>query len=168
MSPLYYNIDDYTLYWPRHADAVRCAGTRQLVQRADATICVARSELIELRAAVPEAAGKVHHLPHGTPAAFLADQPNHRPAPAPDDIAHLPRPLLGFVGSIGPRIDWPLMKRLSAEFPQASLVVVGEQPPFSRSGEPWFIEWVEFSVETERAQDRLAAAGRVARLLPGV
>ena len=38
---LYYNIDDYALYWPRHAAQVRCL-ERQMVLRADATICVAR------------------------------------------------------------------------------------------------------------------------------
>jgi len=142
---LYYTIDDYALYWPRHAARVRCL-ERQMVLRADATICVSRYRADELRAAVPEAAEKIHHLPHGTPAAFLADQPHHRPAPAPEDIAHLPRPLLGYVGSIGPRVDWPLMKRLSEAFPQTSVVVVGKTPHFSRHREPWFIDWAEFSV----------------------
>ncbi len=143
---LYYNIDDYTLYWPRHAAQVCCL-ERQMVLRADATVCVARYRADELRAAVPEAAEKIHHLPHGTPAAFLADELNHRPAPAPDDIAHLPRPLLGYVGSIGPRLDWPLMKRLSAAFPHAALVVVGEQPHESQEREPWFLDWTEFAVQ---------------------
>ena len=144
---LYYNIDDYALYWPRHAAQVRCL-ERQMVLGAGATICVARYRADELRAAVPEAAEKIHHLPHGTPAAFLADEPNHRPASAPEDIAHLPRPLLGYVGSIGPRVDWPLMKRLSAAFPQASVVVLGAEPHESRHREPWFRDWAaEFSVQ---------------------
>jgi glycosyltransferase involved in cell wall biosynthesis len=142
---LYYNIDDYTLYWPRHAAQVQWL-ERQMVLRADATICVARYRADELRAAVPEAAEKIHHLPHGTPAAFLADEPRHRPAPAPEDIAHLPRPLLGYVGSIGRRLDWPLMKRLSEAFPQASVVVVGEPPLEGHQREPWFMDWAaEFS-----------------------
>ncbi len=143
---LYYNIDDYSLYWPKQAAQVRCL-ERQMVLRAETTVCVSGRRADELRAAVPEAAGKIHHLPHGTPAAFLADEPNHRPAPAPQDIAHLPRPLLGFVGSIGPRIDWPLMDRLSAALPQASLVVVGEEPYFSRSRAPWLMDWVEFKIK---------------------
>ena len=141
---LYYNIDDYALYWPQQAAQVRDL-ERQMVQRADVTVCVARARADELRAAVPEAAEKIHHLPHGTPAAFLADEPNHRPAPAPADIAHLPRPLLGFVGSIGHRIDWPLMKRLSEAFPASSLVVVGQAPDSSHQGKPWFNAWVEFA-----------------------
>jgi len=41
-----------------------------------------------------------------------------------------------------------LMKRLSEAFPQASVVVVGEEPHISRHREPWFMDWVaEFSVK---------------------
>lgn len=140
---LYYNIDDYSLYWPRQAKQVRRL-ERQLVLRSDATICVARHRADELCAAVPQAEGKIHHIPHGTPRAFLADQPHHRPASAPEDIAHLPRPLLGYVGSIGPRVDWRLMHRLADAFPRASVVVVGEEPAFGPNrGEPWFGPWKE-------------------------
>ena len=142
---LYYNIDDYSLYWPRHVDEVRRL-ERQLVVRSDATVCVARYRADELRAAVPQAEGKIQHIPHGTPRAFLADQPNHRPAPAPEDVAHLPRALLGYVGSIGPRVDWHLMRRLADAFPRASVVVVGQEPAFGPNhGKPWFVPWMEFA-----------------------
>ena len=165
---LYYNIDDYTLYWPRHVEQVRCL-ERQMVLRADATICVARYRADELRAAVPEAAEKIHHLPHGTPAAFLADEPYHRPASAPEDIAHLPRPLLGYVGSIGPRVDWPLMKRLSEAFPQASLVVVGEQPHDSHRREPWFLDWAaEFAVQPNVHTIGWRPQAELPRLFPSI
>jgi hypothetical protein len=143
---LYYNIDDYALYWPRHAAQVRSL-ERRLVLRAHATICVASYRAEELRAAIPEAAEKIHHLPHGTPAAFLADAPCHRPALAPEDIAHLPRPLLGYVGSMGARLDWSLLKRLSAAFPHGSLVLVGERPRETSHRETWFGQWAELSTK---------------------
>ena len=126
---LYYNIDDYALYWPRQADEVRSL-ERELVLRTSATVCVARSRADELRMAVPQAAGKIHHLPHGTPAAFLAERPLDHPAPGPEDIAHLPRPLLGYVGSIGPRLDWPLMDRLAAMFSRGIGGRRGREAPF--------------------------------------
>jgi teichuronic acid biosynthesis glycosyltransferase TuaH len=142
---LYYNIDDYSLYWPRQAEEVRRL-ERRLVLALDATVCVARYRADELRASVPQAAGKIHHIPHGTPTAFLADQPHHRPAPAPGDIAHLPRPLLGYVGSIGHRVDWHLMQRLAESFPEASVVVIGAEPAFgSRHREPWVMTWKELA-----------------------
>jgi glycosyltransferase involved in cell wall biosynthesis len=142
---LYYNVDDYALYWPRDAEAVRRL-ERKLVLRSHATVCVARARAEELRAAVPQARDRIHHIPHGTPRAFLADSPQARPAPAPSDLSHLPRPLLGYIGSIGPRVDWLLMQRVARAFPGASIVVVGAKPGIRRQREPWFISWVEFSV----------------------
>lgn len=137
---LYYNIDDYALYWPGHARAVR-ALERQLVLRADATVCVACSRAAELRETIPEAAAKIHHLPHGTPEAFLALNACERPAPAPDDLSALPRPLLGYIGSIERRVDWTLLCRLSEAFPQGSVVLVGTPPSTGSRKEPWFAEW---------------------------
>lgn len=142
---LYYNIDDYTHYWPPHAEGIREL-ERELVSRATATVCVARFRADELRTAVPAAAAKIHHIPHGTPASFLAEHPAHCPGLPPTDIAHLPRPLLGYVGSIEDRVNWRLMKKLSEAFPHASFVIVGRCPDFSRHRELWFRDWTEFSM----------------------
>ena len=53
---VYYNIDDYTLYWPDRAQEIREL-ERATVLAADVTICVSRLRADELIAAVPEAAG---------------------------------------------------------------------------------------------------------------
>jgi glycosyltransferase involved in cell wall biosynthesis len=133
---VYYNVDDYALYWPRQADRVR-ALERAMVSSADLTVCVARLRADELRAAVPEAAARIHHIPHGAPTPFLAPRPLDRPGEPPVDIAHLPRPLLGYIGSMEDRVDWELMDRLSLEFPRASIVVIG------RAGSPVARPWWE-------------------------
>ena len=39
--------------------------------------------------------------------------------------SHLPRPFLGYIGSLEDRVDWELMDRISREIPGASIVVVG-------------------------------------------
>lgn len=137
---LYYNLDDYALYWPRHAETVR-ALERQMVLRADATVCVSRSRAESLRERLPEAAGKIQHIPHGTPENFLAAEPFHRPAPAPEDIAALPRPLFGYIGSIEERVDWKLLARLRDQPPTGSIVIVGNPPSAKSRGEPWFADW---------------------------
>jgi teichuronic acid biosynthesis glycosyltransferase TuaH len=132
---LYYNIDDYALYWPRQAQRIRDLEA-ELVRSADVTVCVSRLRTEALRAKVPDASGRIHYIPHGAPTPFLAPTPLVRPAESPHDIAHLPRPLLGYIGSMENRVDWELMDRISQEFPRASLVVVG------RTGgpvdEPWW------------------------------
>ncbi len=122
---IYYNIDDYALYWPRAAQHVR-ALERAMVRTADVTICVSRLRADELRASVPEAAWRIHHVPHGAPTAFLAQHPLTRPAQPPADLDHLPRPYLGFIGSLEDRLDWDLMDRMSLAFPSASIVIVGQ------------------------------------------
>jgi glycosyltransferase involved in cell wall biosynthesis len=132
---VYYNVDDYTLYWPRHAERLREL-ERAMVRSADVTVCVARLRADELKAAVPEAAGRIHHIPHGAPTPFLAERPLVQPGEPPEDIAHLPRPLLGYIGSMENRVDWDLMDQLSRDFPSASIVVLGRVG--SPVAEPWW------------------------------
>jgi hypothetical protein len=124
---VYYNIDDYGLYWKSQRDAVRRL-ERRAVGEADLSFFVARQRAEELRAAVPDAAGRIIHLPHGAPASAIAPAPQARPAPSPAEIAHLPRPLLGFVGSLEDRIDWALLERLARAFTGGSVVLVGREP----------------------------------------
>ena len=47
-----------------------------------------------------DAAGRIIHLPHGAPSVVLEGAPQPRPAPPPADLAGLPRPLLGYIGSL--------------------------------------------------------------------
>ena len=122
---IYYNIDDYALYWPDVADEVRRLEHRA-VREADLTVCVSRLRADELRNAVPEAASKIHHVPHGSPSRALAPHAVERPGAAPADIANLPRPLLGYVGNMGDRVDWELLARLAETYPAASIILLGQ------------------------------------------
>lgn len=132
---VYYNIDDYTLYWPEREQEIREL-ERATVMASDVTICVSRLRAHELIAAIPEAATRIHHVPHGTPTPFLSQTPLIQPAEAPADLTSLPRPYLGYVGSLEDRIDWELMDKLSTEFPDASVVVVGSVR--DAAGCPWW------------------------------
>jgi teichuronic acid biosynthesis glycosyltransferase TuaH len=157
---VYYNIDDYALYWPRVADQVREL-ERAMVCATDVTICVSRLRADELKSLVPEAAARIHHVPHGAPTSFLAQQPLARPAKGPADLERLPRPYLGYIGSLEDRVDWELMNRLSTTFPDASIVVVGQvRNPVDK---PWWNECSKFMSRPNvhalgwRGQDALAA-----------
>jgi hypothetical protein len=135
---VYFNIDDYSQYWPRCARRVNEL-ERQAVREADLTVCVSRLRAEELRAAVPEATERIRHLPHGFPSASLAEHPWDRPAPAPADLAALPRPILGYVGSLEDRVDWSLLTRLSEALPRASIVILGR--PATRRHGAWYEEY---------------------------
>lgn len=134
---VYFNIDDYTQYWPSRARTLERLEQRA-VRESDLTICVSNHRAEHLRRSVPDSADRIHHLPHGTPAAFLADAPHHEPAAAPPDLATLPRPYLGFVGTLEDRIDWPLLDRLAQSFPRASIILIGR--PLPRGRAPWQAE----------------------------
>jgi teichuronic acid biosynthesis glycosyltransferase TuaH len=138
---VYYNIDDYSLYWPREAGRIR-ALELAAVRAADVTVCVSRLRTEELRELVPEAAHRIHHIPHGAPTPFLAEFPLTRPAPAPPDLAHVPRPYLGYIGSLEDRVDWELLNRLSEALPAASFVVLGRGK--QEASQPWWEQCARF------------------------
>jgi teichuronic acid biosynthesis glycosyltransferase TuaH len=121
---VYYNVDDYSLYWPKVAGQIRELEHRA-VRESTVTVCVSALRAAELRAAVPAAAHKVFHLPHGAPRESIGDRAWPTPAEAPDDLAHLPRPLLGYVGTMEDRVDWPLVETLALTMPAASIILVG-------------------------------------------
>ena len=125
---VYFNIDDYRLYWPKVADEVERLEHRA-VRESDLTVCTSRYRADELRRAVPEAAHRIKHLPHGAPSASIPDLPQVLPAPAPADVAHLPRPLIGYVGTLEDRVDWSLVRRVAETNPIASIVLVGRVGP---------------------------------------
>ncbi len=122
---VYFNIDDYSQYWPRCADRVNEL-ERQAAREADLTVCVSKLRCDELQQAVPEAASKIHHLPHGAPTISIGPIPHKTAAEPPEDLAKLPGPRFGFVGSLEDRIDWTLLSRLADAFPKSSIVLIGK------------------------------------------
>jgi len=43
----------------------------------------------------------------------------------PDDIAHIPRPIIGYAGRLAAQIDVELLHRVARAYPQCSLVLIG-------------------------------------------
>lgn len=124
---IYYNMDDYALYWAAHGESVR-ALERQAVAEADLSVFCARVRAEELRGEVPGAASRILHHPHGAPAQAIGAAPQHRPGPPPADLGALPTPRLGFVGSLEDRLDWPLLERVARAFPEGSVALIGREP----------------------------------------
>jgi glycosyltransferase involved in cell wall biosynthesis len=134
---VYYAFDDYRLYWPKSIAEVDSI-ERRAVRQADLTVACSLHRANELKAMVPEAAHKVRHLPHGAPPASIPASPQVQPAAPPADIAHLPRPLVGFVGAMEDRVDWALLAQLAERHPEVSFVLVGRID--GRGSEPWRVD----------------------------
>jgi glycosyltransferase involved in cell wall biosynthesis len=133
---IYLNIDDYSLYWPKHAKIIENL-EREIVAKADLTVCVSRSRRELLRDRNPAFAERIEHHPHGLPAARAGFVSTDRPAELPLDLSQIPRPVLGFVGSLEDRLDWRLLDRLACELPHASIVLIGDRPRTDRIEERW-------------------------------
>jgi glycosyltransferase involved in cell wall biosynthesis len=119
---VYYVVDDYVEYAPRAATALRAAiaaGEAAMLDRADVVFAV--SEVLYDRCR--RRARNVHLVPNGV------DAERFRLAAAdpriPDDIAAIPRPVVGYVGVIQSTMDIPLMTRLASCRPDWSFVLVG-------------------------------------------
>jgi UDP-galactopyranose mutase len=54
-----------------------------------------------------------------------ADRRAREGAPPPPELAHLPRPILGYAGSISDRLDRDLILEIAQRFPEASVVFIG-------------------------------------------
>ena len=71
-------------------------------------------------------------LPHGVDFDHFHSAVATR-SPIPEELQPLPRPLLGFYGTLAPWVDAELFRQLSRAFPQASIVLIGPV-------------WIDFSI----------------------
>jgi hypothetical protein len=70
----------------------------------------------------------------------------------PVDLRPLPRPLLGYVGTIGPWMEWSLLAALANAFPQASVVLIGPMhDPARLRGLPVNVHWLGSKPQAEVA-----------------
>ena len=131
---VYFNLDDYRLYWPKSAGQVERMEL-EAVRTANLTVCTSQLRVEELRDRVPGCASKIHHLPHGAPSASIPAEPQRLPAPGPADLVQLPRPWLGYVGTLGDRVAWNLVDEVAHANPTASIILMGHVG--ADGPEPW-------------------------------
>lgn len=113
---VYFCLDEYAAMDGVDPDIVRPA-ERRMLELADLTLVTASTMLESKR----PRSGAVQHLPQGVNFAHFAAEGSVDPA-----VASLPRPILGFSGTIEPRVDLALLSHLATEFSTGSIVLVGE------------------------------------------
>ncbi len=116
-ATIYFCMDDYARMQDSDARLIEVCERLMLV-RADATIVTSRA-LVESKSY----RGKVPvYLPQGVDVGHFTT-----PGPIPDRIARIPKPIIGFQGIIGSRVDLELLEKIARRFPAASLVTVGKE-----------------------------------------
>lgn len=117
---VYYCIDDYAALPDVNEDAVR-AMDEMLTRKAD-LVFVASETLLASKLRLN---CHTRVSPHGVDFEhFARAQENHLPAPA--DMAHLTRPIVGFFGLIERWIDLDLVDFLAAQRPNWTFVLIGQ------------------------------------------
>ncbi|MEO0097987.1 MAG: glycosyltransferase [candidate division WOR-3 bacterium] len=118
---IYDCIDDLRVFCKEKQLGYYSKLQRKLVAKADLILISAqklKEDIINLK---PEA--KIAFLPNGVDFDFFYQ--NGWNAPPPPDLEKLPRPIIGFVGSLFSWIDTNLIFAAAKSFPQASVVLVG-------------------------------------------
>jgi len=116
-------VDEYTTFPEfRGAEGWIAARERELCAVADAVFCTSRP-LFEAKETL--APGRVHLVPNVADAAHFERAAD--PALAlPEDVVHLPRPIIGFVGAVSDyKVDLGWLAHLARQRPRWSLVLVG-------------------------------------------
>jgi glycosyltransferase involved in cell wall biosynthesis len=116
---VYYCIDDYASLPDVDVAAVREMDD-ELTRRADLVFVASETLLESKRRLNPE----THVSPHGVDFAHFARAQDPE-LPVPEDIAHLPRPIVGFFGLIERWIDLGLVDWLAAQRPRWTFLMIG-------------------------------------------
>ena len=116
-ATIYFCMDDYARMHDSDARLIEVC-ERLMLARADATVVTAQA-LVD---------GKTWqgrrpiYLPQGVDVAHFQN-----PGPPPPALSALPRPIIGFQGIIGARVDIELLEKIARRFSKASLVLVGKE-----------------------------------------
>ncbi len=137
---VYYCADDWGQFHNLDG-AWMDAKERELVSRADAVFVTSRfleekfgaggreqgdGEQKEPGTRNPELGTILHYLPHGVEYARFA-QALDKTLPMPDDVAELPKPVIGFYGNLHPWVDFKIIAELAIARPEWSIVLIGEK-----------------------------------------
>jgi len=114
---VYYRVDDWT-QWPGIDGGVASDLERRTMDRVDLTFCTSRA----LLDGAWSRSGEAIHLPQGVDVEHFAAA--RRAGPSHPLLEDLPRPLLGFFGTIDDRLD-PAILRCLARGWQGSVALVG-------------------------------------------
>lgn len=118
---VYYVVDEWSLFGFLDGERIT-SGERRLVERADIVFAVCSALAEAKRALNPN----THLATHGVDHALFrrALDPD---LVVPPEIARLPRPVLGFYGTLQEWVDRELLAELARRHPEWSIVLIGQE-----------------------------------------
>lgn len=117
---VYYCVDEFSQFSGYDVGAI-LAAERRLALQADLVLATSK-KLLEAKRPISR---RIEYMPHGVDVEHFGKAATNA-GPAPDDIAKLPRPRLGFWGLIQDWVDIDLLATVARERPDWSMVLIGE------------------------------------------
>ncbi len=117
---VYYCVDEFAAFAGYDAPTIARL-ERELIERADLVVTTSR----RLHASKQPLHERTYLVPHGVDYEHFAAATDPSTAP-PDDVANLPRPILGFFGLIQEWVDLDLLTEVARRRPAWSIVLIGE------------------------------------------
>jgi len=136
-NSIYYNIDDYRNYWPGR-EKLTPKIEYQAVAQANLTLCVAGYRARHLKQACPEQASQIVHIPHGCSPTFMVNHPLAKPNPLPAELKVYPRPIAGYIGTLGYRFDFHYLAQAVQKLPQVTFILGGPIPQPQDGSTDWW------------------------------
>lgn len=118
---VYYCVDEHALFSSLDGDRTTAA-ERELLENVDVVFATSESLAARKRAINPATHVALHGVDHGRFARAL--EPATR---VPDDIAAIPRPILGFFGALQDWVDFELLAAIARARPDWSIVLIGDE-----------------------------------------
>jgi len=117
---VYYCVDEFSQFTGYDMGAI-LAAERRLALQSDLVIVTSR-QLLEAKRPMSR---RIEMVPHGVDVDHFANALSEN-VNVPDDIANLPRPILGFWGLIQDWVDVDLLVGVARQRPDWSIVLIGE------------------------------------------
>jgi hypothetical protein len=114
---LYHVVDEFSAFSDASVHVAEME--RRLLERADLVIASSEKLLEGKRRTNPHTVLVRHGVDYGHFARAC------EPGPVPEDLARLPRPVIGFFGLVADWIDLALVRRVADRYPGASVVLLG-------------------------------------------
>lgn len=118
---VYYCVDEWSMFSYLDRDAT-IAAELSLLRKVDCVFAINAALAAKKRATHPE----THVAPHGV-AHELFSRALDPTTPVPEDIARLPRPVLGFYGTLRDWVDLELVAYVARARPRWSVALIGQQ-----------------------------------------
>ena len=115
IASIYFCMDDF-LVLPGTSPRMIAPLESALLRRVDAVVATAQ-RLVEVKRA---ATNRGYHLPQGVNFEHFS-----KPCPVPQDIAMLPKPVIGFAGGIGPAVDVDTINALAQANGGGTVLLIG-------------------------------------------